>query len=70
MKKILAILFAGLLLNCGQHDLDDREQVKQNVERIFGFNFPSSQDWCTTVSDKITFIKFPKSFLFLIILKK
>ena len=54
MKKLYILLLAVLLSGCSQHDFD-REVVNNNVKEIFGVSFPKSQDWCTTISDNITF---------------
>ena len=30
-----------------------QEEINENVENIFGTQFPNDQDWCTTVNDSV-----------------
>jgi len=58
MKKYLLyllIVFMFLFSSCMKHDFNENneQQVKDNVETVFGTNFPNNQDWCTTINSSI-----------------
>ena len=58
MKFIKLFLFSLIFLisACVDHyDFSEgyNQQVKDNVENIFGVQFPSTQDWCTTLNSSI-----------------
>ena len=58
---VSALLFTG----CTKHDLSDINQsngnddVKKNVEKVFGVTFDVNHDWCTTASGKVTISGIP-----------
>ena len=57
--KIFILCFVFLLCGCLNHsqsDLEDnmQQQIKNNVETIFGVNFPDNQDWCSTINSSVT----------------
>ena len=58
---VSALLFTG----CTKHDLSDINQsngnddVKKNVEKVFGVTFDANHDWCTTASGKVTISGIP-----------
>lgn len=58
---VSALLFTG----CTKHDLSDINQsngnddVKKNVEKVFGVTFDANHDWCTTASGKVTISSIP-----------
>ena len=58
---VSALLFTG----CTKHDLSDINQsngnddVKKNVEKMFGVTFNANHDWCTTASGKVTISGIP-----------
>lgn len=58
---VSALLFTG----CTKHDLSDINQsngnddVKKNVEKVFGVTFDDNHDWCTTASGKVTISGIP-----------
>lgn len=70
MKKSLVILsIIGLLLgSCTKHEIPNiansvtKEQIKQNVESVFGTEFDSTHDWCLTNSGTITITNIPSTF--------
>ena len=66
MKKvfILSVLSAFMFTSCLKHDFpsyDDnqKEQIKENVQRIFGTTFDENHDWCTTLSGELTINNIP-----------
>ena len=67
MKTILFYLAVSALLftGCTKHDLSDINQsngnddVKKNVEKVFGVTFDANHDWCTTASGKVTISGIP-----------
>ena len=58
---VSALLFTG----CTKHDLSDINQsngnddVKKNIEKVFGVTFDANHDWCTTASGKVTISGIP-----------
>ena len=58
--KILILCLVFLLCGCLNHSQSDviesnmQQEVKNNVETIFGVQFPETQDWCTTISGTVT----------------
>ena len=60
MKKYLVFLLSALMLSsCLKHDFGDYnrvtdEQIKENVEKVFGTTFDPEHDWCTTTNGEIT----------------
>ena len=58
---VSALLFTG----CTKNDLSDINQsngnddVKKNVEKVFGVTFDANHDWCTTASGKVTISGIP-----------
>lgn len=63
--KIISLAFiCALVSGCLKHDFpsqDDitKQQIKQNVESIFGTAFDSNHDWCTTISSHVTIKNIP-----------
>ena len=64
MKKSVIVAFVGLVLfaSCSkeieylgpQTPQVTAEDIKSNVEKVFGVTFDPNQDWCTTESGKVT----------------
>ncbi len=58
---ISTLLFTG----CTKNDLSDitqsngNDDVKKNVEKVFGVTFDANHDWCTTASGKVTISGIP-----------
>ncbi len=58
---VSALLFTG----CTKNDLSDitqnsgNDDVKKNVEKVFGVTFDANHDWCTTASGKVTISGIP-----------
>ena len=57
-----------VLTGCTKHDLadyspnpsqNDKEEIKKNVEKVFGVSFDANHDWCTTTSDQVTISGIP-----------
>lgn len=65
MKERISYLFACLLIitSCNKYQFDDEamtgEQVKRNVEKVFGYAFDPNHDWCMTTSGEVTINDIP-----------
>ena len=64
-KKVLFALACLMMLASCSHSVDlydetannaSEEEVKGNVKNVFGVNFASNQDWCTTTSGELTIL--------------
>ena len=64
-KKVLFALACLMMLASCSHSVDlydgtannaSEEEVKGNVKNVFGFDFASNQDWCTTASGELTIL--------------
>ena len=57
-KHLFYILIACMILfsSCLKNDIDNsiEQQIKNNVEQVFGTQFDKNHDWCTTVNKNIT----------------
>lgn len=53
MKKLLLILFAGLMFSCSDN-FENINPVKDNVENVFGVTFSPNQDWVSAESGTTT----------------
>lgn len=53
MKHLIILLLSLLIVSCNKYQLNDEDIVKANSEQIFGVNFPSEQDWVTTINSSI-----------------
>ena len=67
-KFLYWIIPALLLTGCSKNDLgemfqktnqDGKDDVKNNVEKVFGVTFDANHDWCTTASGKVTISGIP-----------
>jgi len=63
-KFIYLFVFGLVLTGCTKHDLSDlapdsSQDVKNNVEKVFGVTFDADHDWCTTTSGKVTISGIP-----------
>lgn len=57
MKKYILVFLIFLLLTfsgCTKHDFDFQDPVKTNIENVFGVQFDTNHDWCTTVNSQVT----------------
>lgn len=57
-KLIFILLFPLLFVSCIKNEMPNaeaiwEEQIKQNVETVFGVQFNKNQDWCTTVNGTV-----------------
>lgn len=57
---VSALVFTG----CTKHDFSEftpnnGDDVKKNVEKVFGVTFDANHDWCTTASGKVTISGIP-----------
>ena len=65
MKERIFYLFAclSIMTGCSKNQFDEAavidDQVKRNVEKVFGYAFDPSHDWCTTTSGEITINDIP-----------
>ena len=64
-KKVLFALACLMMLASCSHNVDlydetannaSEEEVKGNVKNVFGVDFASNQDWCTTASGELTIL--------------
>lgn len=64
-KKVLFALACLMMLASCSHSVDlydetannaSEEEVKGNVKNVFGVDFASNQDWCTTASGELTIL--------------
>lgn len=64
-KKVLFALACLMMLASCSHSVDlydetannaSEEEVKGNVKNVFGVDFASNQDWCTTASGEMTIL--------------
>ncbi len=59
-SKVFYLLLSALMLtSCFKHEMPNnnevtKEQIKENVQFVFGTTFDSEHDWCTTTSGEIT----------------
>lgn len=67
-KLLNWIIPALVLTGCTNHDLGEmtpnpnqngKDDVKNNVENVFGVTFDANHDWCTTASGKVTISGIP-----------
>lgn len=67
-KLFYWIIPALVLTGCTKHDLGDispnqnqngKDDVKNNVEKVFGVTFDANHDWCTTASGNVTISGIP-----------
>ena len=67
-KFLYWIIPALLLTGCSKNNLgemfqkpdqDGKDDVKNNVEKVFGVTFDANHDWCTTVSGEVTISGIP-----------
>ena len=67
-KLFYWIIPALVLTGCTKHDLGEmspnpnqngKDDVKNNVENVFGVTFDANHDWCTTASGKVTISGIP-----------
>ena len=64
MKKSIIAFLSVLAFTSCSHDLDfspspeqqaiKEKEIKENAQKVFGVTFDPNQDWCTTVSGKVT----------------
>lgn len=67
MKKYFNyLLFSALLFSgCMKHDFDtyenraSKDEINSNVKNVFGVEFDSNHDWCTTTNGKVTITGIP-----------
>ena len=63
--KFISLAFIyTLLVSCFGYDISDgnnniKQQISQNVEKVFGTSFDSNHSWCTTSSGVITISNIP-----------
>ena len=59
-KHLLYLLIICMFLfsSCMKHDFDDDrdQQIKNNVEQVFGTVFDKNHDWCTTTNTTVTVV--------------
>ena len=53
MKKLLLVLFAGLMFSCS-NEFENINPVNNNVERVFGTAFNINQDWISAETGSVT----------------
>lgn len=59
-SKVFYLLLSALMLtSCFKHEMPNnnevtKEQIKENVQTVFGTTFDAQHDWCTTTSGEIT----------------
>lgn len=64
-KLFYLAVSALVLTGCTKHDFseitptDGNDDVKKNVENVFGVTFDANHDWCTTASGKVTISGIP-----------
>lgn len=63
---LFTLLFASVS-SCMKHDFDNQqdarnEQIKKNVENVFGVTFSEDQDWCVTTKGSIKIVVNPTDF--------
>lgn len=67
MKKLFCFITCTLLLTaCMKHDFSENEnyrneQIKENLQKVFGVTFDPNHDWCTTTSGSITINNIPNT---------
>ena len=60
MRKLSIFVLSALMLSsCLKHDFGDYgrvtdEEIKENVEKVFGTTFDPEHDWCTTTNGEVT----------------
>ena len=57
-RKLLFLLIVCMFMfgSCTKYDFEasQNEQIKENVEKIFGVQFDSNHDWCSTTNSSVT----------------
>ena len=56
--KVILIILTLVFVSCIKHDFEsnqnyDNQQIKDNVETVFGVQFPTTQDWCTAINSSV-----------------
>lgn len=49
----LTLLFVGCMKHDFRLDQNSQQQIKDNVENVFGVQFPTTQDWCTAINSSV-----------------
>ena len=52
MITLLTLLFVSCF-NKFDYQANEQEQIKDNVEKVFGVQFPNTQNWCTSVNSSV-----------------
>lgn len=52
MITLLTLLFVSCF-NKFDYQANEQQQIKDNVEKVFGVQFPNTQDWCTSVNSSV-----------------
>ena len=65
MKKLIYVALGALMLvGCNKYSFDAADEVKsnqirENVEKVFGTKFDANHDWCTTTSGQLVISSIP-----------
>ena len=65
MKKLIYLALGALMLvGCNKYNFDSEKevrsnQIKENVEKVFGTKFDANHDWCTTTSGQLVISNIP-----------
>ena len=65
MKKLIYVALGALMLvGCNKYSFDAADEVKsnqirENVEKVFGTKFDANHDWCTTTSGQLVISNIP-----------
>jgi uncharacterized protein YpmS len=61
--KLFLIALTLIFVSCMKGfdtSYNEQQQIKDNVENVFGVTFPSTQDWSTTINSSIKIYKTKK----------
>ena len=56
LKLFVITLLTFMLVSCIEkfnYETNNQQQIKNNVEKVFGVQFPDTQDWCTSVNSSV-----------------
>ena len=65
MKKLIYVALGALMfVGCNKYSFDSadevkKNQVRENVEKVFGTKFDANHDWCTTTSGQLVISSIP-----------